>query len=67
MPSPQRQVKGIQVSHKKYAQLTGIMNTRFSNLQPEDGARVIYDVKYGYRVISDGYGSLVIEQQWKLK
>ncbi|MCD7906160.1 MAG: hypothetical protein LUH04_00370 [Clostridium sp.] len=65
-PSPQRQVKGIQVSHKKYAMLTGTLNTRYPNLRPEDGARIIYDAKYGCKVVADGYGGLVIEQRWKL-
>lgn len=66
-PSPQRQKKGIQVSHKKYARLTGIMNTRYPNLKPEDGERTIYDANYAYKVTADGYGGMIIHSRIKIK
>ncbi|MCD7917628.1 MAG: hypothetical protein LUF84_04085 [Clostridiales bacterium] len=65
-PSPQRQVKGIQVSHKKYAQLTGIVNTRYPNLLRGD-ERIIYDSNYAYKIVADGYGGFTIKKRIKLK
>jgi hypothetical protein len=66
-PSPQRSTKGIQVKPKKYAQLTGIMNTRYPGLKKEDGSRLIYDSSYCYCVQADNYGGLIIMQRFKLK
>jgi hypothetical protein len=65
-PSPQRNKKGIQVSHKKYAQLTGILNTHYPGLTPEDGVKRIFDSSYCYYVVADGYGGLVIRKRIKL-
>lgn len=66
-PSPQRNTQGIQVSHAKYARLTGTMNTQFPGLSPEDGSRIIYDAKFGYVVVADGYGGLKIIRRYKLE
>jgi len=66
-PSPQRNFSGIQVTSKKYAQLCGTMNTQYPNLRPEDGARVIRDSQYLYRVVADGYGGAIIKSRTKLK
>ncbi|MCC8191704.1 MAG: hypothetical protein LIO41_01480 [Ruminococcus sp.] len=66
-PSPQRQKKGIQVTHKKYAKLTGIMNTRYPNLKPEDGRKTINDANNSYSITADGYGGMVIHSRVKIK
>ena len=65
-PSKQRNVEGIQVSHVKYARLTGVMNTRYPGLSPNDGNRTIYDAKYGYVIQADGFGGLTIRKRFKL-
>lgn len=66
-PSPQRQKKGIQVSKKKYARLTGTLNTNFPGIKPEDGTKLIYDANYAYYVRADGYGGMIISKRVKIK
>lgn len=66
-PSPQRKKKGIQVSHKKYAMLTGILNTKYPGIKPEDGPVWIYDSSYCYQVEADGFGGLYIHKRIKLE
>ncbi|MCD8143544.1 MAG: hypothetical protein LUD83_09790 [Clostridiales bacterium] len=55
-PSQQRNQVKVQLSPKRYSRLTGILNTEYPGLTPEDGEVIIYDAKYGYKVVADGYG-----------
>lgn len=66
-PSPQRQKKGIQVSKKKYARLTGTLNTQYPGLKPEDGYRTIRDADNWYSVTADGYGGMIIHSKAKIE
>lgn len=65
-PSPRRNKKGITIGAKKYARLTGTLNTRYPNLKPEDGRVQIKDSKNKYTVSGDGNGSMIIHKIEKL-
>lgn len=54
-PSPQRSHAGIQLSPKKYAKLTGTLNTRFPGLKAGE-IRKIRDASREYTVKADGFG-----------
>lgn len=54
-PSPQRSHGGIQLSPKKYAKLTGTLNTRFPGLKAGE-IRKIRDASREYTVKADGFG-----------
>lgn len=65
-PSAQRNKGGIQLSPKKYARLTGTLNTRFPGLKAGE-KRTIADAKYKYTVEADGYGGMSILRSEKIK
>ena len=65
-PSPQRSHSGIQLKPKTYARLCGTLGTKFPNLAPEDGVRVIRDASFEYRVSADGYGGMIVHSKARL-
>lgn len=64
-PSPQRNQGGIQLSPKKYAKLTGTLNTRFPGLETGE-IRVVRDANYEYRVEADGFGGFITLSKRKI-
>lgn len=65
-PSAQRNKGGIQLSPKKYAKLTGTLNTRFPGLKAGE-KRILVDAKHRYVVEADGYGGMSILRSEKIK
>lgn len=65
-PSAQRNKSGIQLSPKKYARLTGTLNTQYPRLK--DGEiRYIQDAGRSYKVKADGYGGMNVLHIRKIK
>ncbi len=64
-PSPQRNHGVIQLKPKTYARLTGILNTRFPNLEAGQ-IRMIRDSKYEYLTKADGFGGFKLLSKRKI-
>lgn len=64
-PSARRSGKGITVSEKKYARLTGTLGTQYPGLKKGE-IRTIRDAKHRYTVESDGYGGMAILDKTKI-
>lgn len=63
-PSAQRSRGGIQLSPKRYAKLTGVLNTQYPGLHAGE-IRYIRDAKRLYKVEADGYGGMkVLNSRW---
>ena len=65
-PSPRRNPNGITINPKKYAKLTGVMNTKYPNHKAGDKL-IINDANYLYHVVADGYGGMTIVRRTKIK
>ena len=65
-PSPRRSGKGITVSAKRYARLTGTLNTQYPGLGKGE-IRTIRDAKYKYTVRADGFGGMTVVEAKKIK
>lgn len=64
--SPQRSRKGKQIGAKRYARLCGQLGTNHPNSK-EGEKYTLYDSKYYYQVIADGFGGFTIDYAVPLK
>ena len=65
-PSEQRGRGGIRLSPKRYARLTGVLNTRYPGLKQGE-IRYIRDANRIYKVEADGYGGFKVIKIANLK